>query len=165
MSRHGIVIGVAAVVAVDQAVKALVRADVAQGSVRELLPGIDLVHTKNTGVSFGFLADAPAWVVGLTSTAALVIVVALLARVAPGKPGRVAAALIAGGALGNLIDRIALGSVTDFLDLPLLPPCNIADVAITFGALTMAVAILLTPDDRAHPASGAGQVAKNGSDG
>ncbi|MEH3053995.1 MAG: signal peptidase II [Patulibacter minatonensis] len=145
MKRGAFVIA-AAVIAADQAVKALVRSGVPQGSVRELIPGIDLVHTKNTGVSFGLMAGAPSWVVGLVSTAALVLVVTLVTRVAPGRPGRVAAGLIVGGALGNLIDRIAIGSVTDFLDLPLLPPCNVADVAITFGALTMAAAILIAPE-------------------
>ncbi len=152
MTRAGAIVGAAVVVAADQAVKVVVRADVAQGSVRQLIPGVDLVHTKNTGVSFGLLSGAPAWVVGLVSTVALVVVVTLLLRVAPGRIGLVAAALIVGGALGNLIDRIAFGEVTDFLDLPLLPPCNVADVAITFGALTMAAAILLTPDEDDEPA-------------
>lgn len=153
MTRGVAILGAAAVVAADQALKAAVRSGVPQGSVRQLVPGVDLVHTKNTGVSFGLLAGAPAWVVGLVSTIALVLVVGLLVRVAPGRAGRAAAALIVGGAVGNLIDRVALGSVTDFLDLPLLPPCNVADIAITFGALTMAVAILLAGDEHDEPAS------------
>ncbi|MDO9355948.1 MAG: signal peptidase II [Solirubrobacteraceae bacterium] len=132
----------AVVIAIDQAVKALVRADVPQGSSRELLPGIELVHTKNTGVSFGFLSGAPAWVVGLFSTVALVAVVIVFIRTLPGPLGRFAAGLIVGGAVGNLIDRIAFGSVTDFLDLPALPPCNVADIAITFGAIAFAVGLL-----------------------
>ena len=144
MSVRLAAVGAVVVVAVDQAVKAVVRADVPEGSTRELLPGVDLVHTKNTGVSFGFLNDAPPWVVGLVSTAALLAVVFLLIRTLPGRTGRIAAALIVGGAVGNLIDRIALGSVTDFLDLPLIPPCNVADIAITFGAITMAVGLLLS---------------------
>ncbi|MFT4035737.1 MAG: signal peptidase II [Patulibacter sp.] len=148
-------LGVAAVVAVDQAAKIVVRSGVPQGSVRELLPGVDLVYTENTGVSFGILAGAPSWAVGLVSTLALLLVVALLARVAPGRPGRVAATLVIGGALGNLIDRVLVGAVTDFLDLPLLPPCNVADIAITFGAVTMAAAIMLAPaGEVAAPAGG-----------
>jgi signal peptidase II len=138
-----VLIGAAVVIAVDQAAKMLVRSGVPQGSVRPLIPGAELVHTENTGVSFGLLSGAPSWVVGLVSTAALLVVVTLLFRLAPGVPGRIAAALIIGGAVGNLIDRVALGAVTDFLDLPLLPPCNVADIAITFGAVTMAAAILL----------------------
>jgi signal peptidase II len=143
LSRRTIVIGAAAVVAVDQAVKALVRDGVPEGSARQLLPGVDLVHTKNTGVSFGLLNSAPPWVVGLVSTAAFLAVAALIVFTLKGKLGDVSAALIGGGALGNLIDRIAQGSVTDFLDLPLLPPCNIADVAITFGAIAMMIGLLV----------------------
>ena len=158
MNRRSVILIAAAVVIVDQAVKALVRANVAQGSVRELIPGIDLVHTENTGVSFGMLSGAPSWVVGLVSATALIVVVALLVRAAPGKAGQVAVGLVVGGAIGNLIDRVLLGSVTDFLDLPLLPPCNIADIAITFGALTMAVAIAFggdrASDDETTPKAG-----------
>lgn len=139
-----VALGAAAVVAVDQAVKVVVRSEVPVGSAREIIPGVDLVHTKNSGVSFGFLSDAPPWVVGLVSALALGLVVVLLTRTLPGRLGTIAAALIIGGALGNLIDRIFIGSVTDFLDLPALPPCNIADIAITFGALTMAVGLLFT---------------------
>ncbi len=135
--------GAAAVVAVDQAVKALVREQVPQGSARELVPGVDLVHTENSGVSFGLLSDAPPWVVGLVSAVALCIVVVVVVRMVPGRAGTIAAALIVGGAVGNLIDRIFLGAVTDFLDLPALPPCNIADIAITFGAITMAFGLVL----------------------
>lgn len=137
------VAGVLVIVGVDQAVKAIVRADVPAGSVRELLPGVDLVYTKNTGVSFGFLNDAPAWVVGLVSTVALLAVVALVVSMLPGALRTVVATLVIGGAVGNLVDRIALGYVTDFLDLPLIPPCNVADIAITFGAVTMIVGVLL----------------------
>lgn len=139
-----VALGAAAVVAVDQIVKAIVRAEVPVGSAREIIPGVELVHTKNSGVSFGLLSDAPPWVVGVVSCLALALVVVLLVRTLPGRAGTVAAALIIGGAVGNLIDRIFLGSVTDFLDLPALPPCNVADIAITFGAITMAAGLLFT---------------------
>lgn len=136
--------GAAAVIAVDQLVKVIVRGQVPEGSAREIVPGVDLVHTTNSGVSFGFLSDAPPWVVGLVSAVALSIVAVVVFRTLPGRLGTVAAALIIGGALGNLIDRAVLGAVTDFLDLPALPPCNVADIAITFGAITMVGGLLLT---------------------
>lgn len=139
-----VTVGAAAVVAVDQLVKVIVRNDVPEGSAREIVPGVDLVHTTNSGVSFGFLSDAPPWVVGLVSTIALAIVAVVVFRMIPGRIGTIAAALIIGGAVGNLIDRAVQGGVTDFLDLPLLPPCNVADIAITFGALTMAVGLILS---------------------
>lgn len=139
-----VTLGAAGVIALDQLVKVIVRRDVPEGSAREIIPGVDLVHTTNSGVSFGFLSDAPPWVVGLVSSVALLIVVGLLIRTLPGRTGTVAAALIIGGAVGNLIDRILQGGVTDFLDLPLLPPCNVADIAITFGAITMAIGLVLS---------------------
>lgn len=137
--------------AIDQVVKVLVRSDVPRGSVRELLPGVDLVHTDNTGVSFGAFNGLPVWAVTAISTAAMVFVVVLLLRAAPGRAGKYAAALIAGGAVGNLIDRVVRGAVTDFLDLPLLPPCNVADVAITFGAIVMFAVLLFAPDSDDPP--------------
>jgi signal peptidase II len=136
--------GAIVVIVVDQIAKAVARHDLPEGSARQFLPSIDLVRTKNTGVSFGLLNGAPGWVVGLVSTVALLAVLALLYNMVPGRVGRIAAALIVGGAIGNLIDRVALGGVTDFLDLPLLPPCNLADVAITFGAITMAAGLLFS---------------------
>lgn len=143
MSRRAALAGAVAVVAADQAVKAVVRADVPIGSTRELIPGVaELVHTENTGVSFGLLADLPAWAVGLVSIVALLVVVVLVARAVPPLAGSAAIALIGGGAIGNLIDRLARGAVTDFLDLPLLPPCNVADIAISFGAVAMAIGLL-----------------------
>ncbi len=139
-----VTLGAAGVIALDQLVKVIVRRDVPEGSAREIIPGVDLVHTTNSGVSFGFLSGASPWVVGLVSSVALLIVVVLLIRTLPGRAGTVAAALIIGGAVGNLIDRILQGGVTDFLDLPLLPPCNVADIAITFGAITMAIGLVLS---------------------
>ncbi|MDQ8044917.1 MAG: signal peptidase II [Solirubrobacteraceae bacterium] len=138
------IVGATAVIVVDQVVKVWVRHDIPEGSARQFLPSIDLVRTRNTGVSFGILNSAPPWVVGLVSTVALVAVLSLVFGLLPGRVRQFAAALIVGGALGNLIDRIALGSVTDFLDLPLLPPCNVADIAITFGAIAMAIGLLLS---------------------
>lgn len=149
MNRRLVALGVG-VLALDQATKGLVRAEVAEGSVRAILPGVDLVHTRNPGVSFGFLSGAPTWVVALVSTLALVIVVTVVSRTVPGTLGTAATALIVAGALGNLIDRVALGHVTDFLDLPLIPPCNIADVGITAGALLLAVGVLRAPAEGEH---------------
>ncbi len=157
MSLRLAAVGAAAVVAADQAVKTLVRADVPQGSSRELIPGVELVHTKNTGVSFGFLNDAPVWVVGLFSAIAMVAVVGITVWALRGKARDATVALILGGAIGNLIDRLAFGSVTDFLDLPALPPCNVADIAITFGAIVMFAGLLFTDAGESRQTSDAGE--------
>lgn len=149
------VAGAAAVVAVDQAAKAWVRADVAVGSTHELIPGFaDLVHTENTGVSFGFLSGSSPWVVGLVSLVSLAVVLWLVGRSVAPRLQTPVAALVVGGALGNLIDRVVRGGVTDFLDLPWLPPANIADVAITAGAALMFLGLLFGPDPGGAPDRG-----------
>lgn len=150
MNRRWVGLGVA-LLALDQASKALVRAEVAEGSVRSLLPGVDLVHTRNPGVSFGFLSGAPTWVVATVSTLALLVVVGVVARTVAGPIGGIAIAAIVAGAVGNLVDRLARGHVTDFLDLPLIPPCNVADIAITAGALLVAIGAWRAPVDAATP--------------
>lgn len=143
MSRLAPIGGAVAVVVVDQLVKAVVRAEVPQGALRPVMPGVDIVHTENSGVSFGALAGLPTWAVGAVSFGALVVVVLLLRRTVPGRLGAAAGALIAGGAIGNLVDRVRAGAVTDFVDVPLIPPFNVADAAITVGAALLAGVLLL----------------------
>lgn len=155
MNRRLLGVGVA-LLALDQASKALIRAEVAEGSVRSLLPGVDLVHTRNPGVSFGFLSGAPTWAVAAVSTVALLLVVGVVARTVAGPMGGIAIATIVAGAIGNLIDRVSRGHVTDFLDLPLIPPCNIADIAITAGALLVAIGVWRSPQDAGTPTHAAG---------
>ena len=85
----------------------------------------------------------------IVTIAALGLVLAWFWR-NPGRPGLwLAAGLIAGGALGNMIDRVRIGAVTDFLDPPLWPAFNVADVAITAGAAIL-VLVTLAPE-RAPP--------------
>jgi signal peptidase II len=138
---------------VDQVTKKLVRDDLPLGSARHLIPGVvDLVHTSNSGVSFGLLSSAPSAVVPTLAAIAAVIVGVIAFRSGRQPWSGIAGTLIVAGALGNLIDRIFNGVVTDFLDLPLLPPANVADVSITFGAIILAV-ILAFPTERSAPES------------
>ena len=126
----------AAVLAADQATKALVRSNVEIGSRDGILPGVELVHTRNTGVAFSLFQGGGTLLVVVTAVAMLAVIAFFLAN--PGRPGAwVPAGLLVGGAAGNLIDRLARGSVTDFIDLPLWPAFNLADVAITAGVLAL----------------------------
>jgi signal peptidase II len=125
-----------AVVALDQATKALVRANVERGSSDSMLPGIDLVHVHNRGVAFGMFSGGGSILIVVTcvAVAALLVFFATHAR----RPYVwLPTGLLMGGAAGNLIDRARQGYVTDFIDLPLWPAFNIADVAITFGVLAL----------------------------
>lgn len=130
-----------AVICLDQATKYLVSRSLERGSTTAVLPGIDLVNVRNEGVAFGLFAGK-----GITVSAIAVVVLAalLLVVVKAGKGRRsawLAAGLLFGGAMGNLIDRARIGSVIDFLDLPLWPPFNLADIAVTLGAIGLALAV------------------------
>jgi len=126
----------AAVVALDQLTKALVRGSLELGEGAELVAGIRLVNVRNSGVAFGFLADGGALLVVGAALALLALVVFFVTHT-----GRslvwLPTGLLLGGATGNLIDRAREGSVTDFVKLPHFPAFNVADMAITFGVLVL----------------------------
>ncbi len=125
------------VVAADQLSKRAVEDSVVPGEERRLLPGIQLVHTRNHGVAFGFLPGDEVLVTVLIG-AALVLLLLYFARHCAQPLLWLPTGMLLGGALGNIIDRVRLGAVTDFVKLPLgWPPFNLADTAITLGIVTL----------------------------
>ena len=137
-----------AVVVLDQVSKAIVRDHIVVGEQIHVLGPLDLTLSHNSGVAFGIASGGAAPLVGF-ALIALAFVGYLLAR-NPGLPGMwVAAGLVAGGALGNMIDRLRTGSVTDFVEIGSWPPFNLADVAITTGVIVFAV-IFLREGDGGH---------------
>ena len=108
---------------------------------------LNLVPVWNSGMSFGLLSDGGGWVrVGLTVIAFLVSgwLIVMLPRL--DRMQRFAGAAIAGGAIGNAIDRLRFGQVVDFIDVHIgpwhWPAFNVADAAITSGAVIWACSIL-----------------------
>jgi signal peptidase II len=144
----------AAVVALDQLTKALVRGELTLGERRDLLAGVDLVNVRNSGIAFGFLSDGGALLVVGTAVALLALVVFFVTHT-----GRalvwLPTGLLLGGAVGNLIDRAREGSVTDFVKLPHWPAFNVADVAITFGVVAL-IYVLEGPPRRREEAAADG---------
>ena len=129
-----------AVVAVDQLTKALVRSGLGPGERRELLPFLDLVNVRNSGVAFGFLAGGGALLVVGTALALLGVVAFFLTH--SRRPlVWLPTGLLLGGAAGNLIDRAREGSVTDFVKFPHFPAFNAADTAITLGVLALVLVL------------------------
>jgi signal peptidase II len=131
--------GVVAIVVVvaDQVAKAIVRADIVRGEVVEVLGPLKFTHTHNDGIAFGLAGGGGILVIGL-SLVALVALGVFIAS-APGRTGTwLAGGLILGGAVGNLIDRVRIGHVTDFILLPHWPAFNLADCAITVGVVLLA---------------------------
>jgi signal peptidase II len=136
--RAGLVF--AAVLALDQTTKAVVRSSIPRGGSENFFLGIDLVNTRNTGVAFGLLSGGGALVVVIIGIA-LVALVAYFASHAERPLLWLPTGLLLGGAVGNLLDRVRGDAVTDFIDLPLWPPFNVADMAITVGVLSLLYAL------------------------
>lgn len=131
----------AVVVGLDQLTKQLVRNSIVPGEERRLLPGIELVDTRNHGVAFGFLPGDQVLVTILIALALLALLAYFAFNVALPLIWLPTGMLI-GGALGNILDRIRSGSVTDFVKLPLgWPPFNLADASITLGILALFLVI------------------------
>jgi signal peptidase II len=131
----------AAVLVLDQVAKAIAEDQIVIGEQIDVFGPLEFTLTHNRGVAFGLAGGAGAPLV-LVTLVALGAVLYLFSR-NPARPWMwVAVGLLAGGALGNLVDRIRLGHVTDFIDLPPWPPFNLADVAITFGVILLVVLYL-----------------------
>ena len=138
---------VAAVVALDQATKAAVRARLRPGERDELGLGVDLVHVRNRGIAFGLLTQRGTLLTVLTF-AALALLVAYFALHSTRRLLWLPTGLLVGGAVGNVVDRVRHGAVTDFIDFPVWPAFNLADTAITVGVVLLLVALDLAREDR-----------------
>ncbi len=133
------------VVAADQLSKTAVRNSIVPGETRGVLPGLQLVNTRNQGVAFGFLPGRHVAVTVLVGVALLVLLV-YFARNRNKPLIWLPTGMLLGGALGNIIDRLRAGSVTDFIKLPLgWPPFNLADASITIGVLLLLFVIESPP--------------------
>lgn len=133
----------AAVVALDLATKAWVSAVFAPGEGRDIAPFLRMVLVYNKGAAFSFLADAGGWQRWFFTGVATVIAVAIVVALRRQQDPLVAAALalVLGGALGNLWDRLTLGHVVDFVlvhwNEHAFPAFNVADSAITIGVAAL----------------------------
>jgi signal peptidase II len=145
-------------VLLDRATKAWFEWQTVEGWRHELIPNlVYLVHSRNPGIAFGVLSDVPspgtriALIVG--SLAIIGIIAWLLAGHAGSSLTAAGLALVLGGAAGNVTDRILHGAVTDFLEVWLgayrWPAFNVADSAITLGAVFVLVDVLFVCKHRA----------------
>jgi signal peptidase II len=133
------------VFAADQAAKAAIEAHLVPGQYEEALGPLELTLSHNRGVAFGLAGGAGVKLV-LSTAIALAVIGYLFAR-NPRRPGMwVAVGLLAGGALGNLADRVRAGAVTDFVAVGSWPPFNLADVAITLGMLSIVLVYIREAD-------------------
>ncbi len=138
----------------DQGTKQFIGALLAPGETRAITGFFNLVLVYNRGAAFSFLSDASGWQREFFSGVALVasaVIATLLWRKSGDRLFCAGLALVLGGALGNLWDRVALGHVVDFLDVHAFgyhwPAFNLADSAISVGA-----ALLILDGFRTHKA-------------
>ncbi len=142
-----------AVVGVDQALKLVVASTHPLGVSTPLLDGIlSLTYIRNPGAAFGLFPQVPVFVPALIALTLLSVLFYNDARwVAPPRV-QGALALLAGGAVGNLIDRIRLGTVVDYIDIHIWPVFNVADLAVTTGAALLMISLVIrTPPAAADP--------------
>ena len=132
----------ALVVALDQGVKAAIVGSLEPGERTDLALGFDLTRVMNSGVAFGlFSGGSDAAVLAFTG-AALGLIVGWFVFDTTRPWLWLGVGLLSGGALGNLADRISDGAVTDFIDPPIWPAFNVADIAITAGVFVIAISAL-----------------------
>jgi signal peptidase II len=146
-------IGLAAVAgaafAADQVTKMIVSSALALGEEVEVFGPLSIHHVQNSGIAFGLFPTATEVVIILTGIAVTWMLV-FFARSGSRHPILpVALGLLLGGSLSNLVDRVRLGHVTDFLDLSYWPAFNLADMFIVAGVAVLIGALLLA--DREPP--------------
>jgi signal peptidase II len=140
----------AVVVAADQLSKRGVERSIVPGEERKLLPGVQLVDTRNHGIAFGVLTGSQV-VVTILIGAALLVLLVYFARHSREALIWLPTGMLVGGAAGNVVDRIRAGSVTDFIKLPLgWPPFNLADASITLGVIALFLVIEHARHRRLH---------------
>jgi signal peptidase II len=152
-----------AVLVLDQWTKRLIEIHLPEQSSQVVVPGFfHLSHVRNSGVAFGLFPAQGEWLstllLALLGVAALAVVSVFFWRAAPThRRLLVALALVMGGAVGNLIDRLASGAVTDFLAFYIgpyrWPDFNVADSAISIGLALMVLDSFLAPRPADSPAA------------
>jgi signal peptidase II len=150
--RQGWLLVSVLVALLDQASKYVIAQNFGEFEFKRVLPILDITRMHNVGAAFSFLASASGWqrwvFIGLAAVVSMGIIVWLLRL--PRQANSLLAcglSLVLGGALGNLIDRIRLGHVIDFIhfhwDRAYFPAFNVADSAITVGAACLLLDALL----------------------
>ncbi len=138
----------AVLVIIDQIIKYFVSAYLQPvGSVSVIDNLFSLTYVENKGVAFGMFSDMRWIFVALTSVLLAIIIFYMFKKRPKGKFFYICAALIIGGGIGNLIDRIFYGYVIDYLSLSFFPPvCNFADYCITAGTIMLVIYLLFFSD-------------------
>lgn len=140
------------VMAVDQITKQIAVAAVDPGHPKQIIFGVDFTNVRNRGVAFGLLGGGGDVVVVITiATIAFLLGYFVLHASRPGL--WLVVGLVVGGALGNLADRVRIGAAIDFIDAPVWPAFNFADIAIVGGVAWLALMLLSPQPSPEHDAA------------
>jgi signal peptidase II len=138
----GLTLVAAAAIVGDQATKYLVTSQLEPGQATHVLGPLSIHRVQNSGIAFGFFSSATA-IVTLVTAAAVAWMIVFFARSGARHPVLPAAlGLLIGGSISNLVDRVRLGHVTDFLDFGWWPAFNLADTFIVIGVAILLAALI-----------------------
>ena len=136
------------IVGADQLVKWVIRETVERGDSHPVVWPLEIVHVTNSGAAFGMFQGAGPLLI-MTSVVGMAAILVYLLNPGFAHPlMRLGLALMLGGAVGNLIDRVKDGEVVDFIKVPNFPAFNVADSAITIGVLLLAWAMIREPGEQ-----------------
>ncbi len=139
-------------VALDQVTKAILRANLPPGEATGEFWHVRFAHVQNTGSAFGLFLGQTLFL-SIVAIAGVIFILVVYRRFVYSVFSTVALALVLGGALGNLVDRLRLGYVTDFIDVRLWdmvywPAFNVADSGISIGAILLLISVFLSASER-----------------
>ncbi len=141
----------AAAIVADQLTKQVVGRTLAVGERVDLFGPFSIHHVENSGIAFGLFASRTSFVIAITAVA-VGMMVWFFARSAKRHPILpVGLGLVLGGSIANLVDRVRLGRVTDFLDLEAWPAFNLADTFIVVGVAVLIVSLLAAEREPRRP--------------
>jgi signal peptidase II len=140
----------AAVLALDQITKHVIRATLNQGEAWPESWPVRFVNVANTGAAFGILQEQNAFLIVTTVIGVVAVLVYYWYPPFEHAAMTAAAGMLLGGAVGNLSDRVRLGEVTDFIDFPHYPAFNVADSSVVVGVTVMVILFLVRRPSTAH---------------
>lgn len=114
-----------------------------EGRPVALVDGVRLAVVRNERSAWGLLPAANLWCIGAAVVLCAVVLISTRRVLGRDRQASSALALLVGGAAGNIIDRLRLGAVIDFIDVSVWPVFNLADVAITGGVILLAIHLLV----------------------
>ena len=140
-----ITLTVALVLILDQISKFLVRSLMTEGQIIEVIKGFfNITYVNNSGVAFSLLSGQRGLVTVVQIIAMLIVAILLYKSKGKSKLLDISLAMVLGGGIGNIIDRIAFGSVTDMISFSIFPPVfNVADIGVTVGCALIILDLIL----------------------